>query len=156
MTQLLHPLDSTEAYVAHFSKQSLPVLRRTLRDLEALRSEEASVSGRRIAAVILSDPLMAMRVLTFLERRRGANQNHDITTIDRAVMMMGISPFFRAFENLPTVEDLLANRPKALIGLLRVIARSRRAATYARDWAIVRHDLDVEEITLAALLREAT
>ena len=156
MTQLELPLDSTEAYVAHFSRQSLPVLKRTVRELDALRSEEASVSGRRIASVILGDPLMAMRVISFLERKRGATQNHDITTIDRAVMMMGITPFFREFSDMPVVEDLLANRPKALIGLLKVIGRARRAAGFARDWAVIRHDLDVDEITLAALLREAS
>ncbi|MBX3680753.1 MAG: HDOD domain-containing protein [Rhodocyclaceae bacterium] len=156
MTQLEHALDTTEAYVAHFESQSLPVLKRTVRELDTLREDEESVSGRRIAAVILGDPLMAMRVISFLERKRGATQNHDITTVDRAVMMMGITPFFREFYNLPIVEDLLAKRPKALIGLLQVIGRARRAAHFARDWAILRHDLDVDEITLAALLREAT
>lgn len=156
MTQLEHALDTTEAYVAHFESQSLPVLKRTVRELDTLRDDEESVSGRRIAAVILGDPLMAMRVISFLERKRGATQNHDITTVDRAVMMMGITPFFREFNNLPIVEDLLAKRPKALIGLLQVIGRARRAAHFARDWAILRHDLDVDEITLAALLREAT
>lgn len=155
MTQLEHCLESTEAYVAHFSCQSLPVLKRTVRELEALRSDEESVSGRRIASVILGDPLMAMRVISFLEGRRSATQNHDITTIDRAVMMMGITPFFREFSEMPIVEDLLAKRPKALIGLLQVIGRAKRAANFARDWAVIRHDLDVDEITLAALLREA-
>ena len=70
-------------------------------------------------------------------------------------MMMGITPFFREFSDMPVVEDLLANRPKALIGLLKVIGRARRAAGFARDWAVIRHDLD-EQITLAALLRAAS
>ena len=45
----------------------------------------------------------------------------DITTIDRAVMMIGVTPFFAKFENLPLVEDSLKDQPQALIGLLRVM-----------------------------------
>ncbi len=150
------PLDSIDAYVAFFSSQPLPVLKHTVRELEELRVDEESVSALRLAAVVLSDPLLAMRVITLLEERRRSSQNHDITTIDRAIMMMGVSPFFKAFSDLPTVEEQLASHPKALLGLLKVINRARRAAHFARDWAIVRHDLDVEEITLGALLREAT
>ena len=148
-------LDDIDAYVAYFSARPLPVLKHTVRELEQLRSEEDSVSARRLAGVVLGDPLMAMRVITFLEERRRRSQNHDITTIDRAIMMMGVSPFFQAFSDLPVVEDQLARHPRALLGLLKVINRARRAAHFARDWAIVRHDLDVEEITLGALLREA-
>ena len=40
--------------------------------------------------------------------------------------------------------------------VLRVIARARRAADLAREFAIARHDLDVQEITVAATLHEAT
>jgi HD-like signal output (HDOD) protein len=70
-------------------------------------------------------------------------------------MMMGLTPFFDRFADMPTVEDTLVGHPKALVGVLKVIARARRAAHYARDWAILRHDLDVDEVTVAALLQEA-
>jgi HD-like signal output (HDOD) protein len=156
MPLLTQPLETVEAYVEHFSRRPLPVLRRTVKDLEALQAEMDTVSGKRIAAVVLADPLMTMKLLTHLESHRRSSQNHDITTIDRAVMMMGLGPFFDTFSHMPTVEDTLAAHPQALIGVLKVIGRARRAAHYARDWAIVRHDLDVDEITVAALLREAT
>ena len=156
MALIDHRLDSIDDYVEFFSAQTLPVLRRTQRELDALRAEADSVSGRRLASVILGDPLMAMRVITFLEGRRRKSQNHDITTIDRAIMMMGVQPFFEAFTHLPTVEEHLAAHPRALLGLLKVIGRARQAAHFARDWAVIRHDLDVEEITLGALLGEAT
>lgn len=156
MTLLATPLRSADDYVRHFSAQELPVLRKTRRELDALRESADTVSGKRIAGVVLGDPLMTMRLLTHLERHRGRSQNHDITTIDRAIMMMGVEPFFTTFSDLKTVEDALHAYPKALIGVLKVIGNARRAADYARDWAVVRHDLDVNEITVAALLREAT
>lgn len=156
MALLCAPLGSVDAYAEFFTRQEVPVLRHTVRELQALRAEQSSVSARRVAAVVLSDPLMTLRLLTYLETHRGAAQNHDITTIDRAIMMIGITPFFERFTGLPTVEDALCDHPQALVGVLRVIGRARKAAHYARDWAIVRHDLDVDEITVAALLYEVT
>lgn len=156
MTLITQPLESVDAYVAFFSQQTLPVLRHTARALDALREKQDQVSGKQIAAVVLSDPLLTLKLLSHLETHRRRSQNHDITTIDRAIMMMGLTPFFRTFDKLPTVEDALAHHPRAILGVVQVIARTRRAAHVARDWAIVRHDLDVDEITVAALLREAT
>jgi HD-like signal output (HDOD) protein len=156
MIRIQHALDSVDAYVDCFSQEPLPVLRHTVRQLELLHADEDRVSGKQIAATVLADPLMTLRLLSYMEQNRRRAQNHDITTIDRAVMMIGISPFFRLFADMPTLEDRLADMPKALVGCLRVIARARRAAHFARDWAILRHDLDVEEITVAALLHDTT
>lgn len=156
MAVLTKPLPSVEAYVEFFSHQKLPVLRRTVRELDAIREDMDSASAKHLAAVVLGDPLMTMRLLSHLETHRRTSQNHDITTIDRAIIMLGIQPFFAAFQNLSTVEDTLAAHPRALIGVLKVIGQARKAAQYARDWAVIRHDLDVDEITVAALLHEAT
>lgn len=149
-------LESVDAYVALFASQELPVLRHTVRALEALSDRQDSIHGKRIAGIVLSDPLMTLKLIVHLQANRPPSRNHDITTIDRAIMMMGVTPFLATFANMPTLEDRLAGHPKALLGALRVIGRARRAAHLAHDWAIVRHDLDVDEITVAALLREAT
>jgi len=148
------PLDSLDAYVSGFSQEPIPVLKRTVQQLAVLKENEDSIGGKQLATVVLSDPLMTLKLLSYLEQHRRASQNHDITTIDRAVMMIGISPFFRIFADMPTLESRLADVPNALVGALRVIARAKRASHYARDWAILRHDLDVEEITIAALLHD--
>ncbi|HJV26868.1 MAG TPA: HDOD domain-containing protein [Aromatoleum sp.] len=149
------PLPSVAAYVEFMSTQDVPVLRRTVKELAAQRDRQEGLGAKAVAAVVLADPLMTMKLLTTLQANRPAKQNHDITTIDRAIMMMGLAPFFDRFANMPTVEDTLVAHPKALVGVLKVIGRARRAAHYARDWAILRHDLDVDEITVAALLQEA-
>lgn len=146
------PLANLETWVDCLSKQDLPVLKRTVRELASLRQKEDTVTSRAIASVVLQDPLMTVKVLALIESRRRKSQNHDITTIDHAIMMMGISPFFQQFENLLTIEDTLKAHPQALLGVMKVITRARNASRWARDWAIVRHDLDVDEVTVAALL----
>lgn len=152
---LTAPLDSIASYISYFSTKDIPVLRRSMRALEELRENEDAVSGRALTVEVLRDPMLALHVLVYLESHRKHSQNHDITTIDRAIMMMGIRPFFLQFGNLPTAEERLSGHPKALVGLLRVIGRAKHAAKWARDFAILRHDIDVDEVTVAALLHEA-
>lgn len=148
------PFADQDAWVAYFSQARLPVLRHTMEELARLRDNAEHVNGRILSAVILQDPLMTLKVLAYIEERRRESQNADITTIERALMMIGVGPFFRDFNDLPLVEDSLRPYPKALLGLLKVIARARRAAHWARDWALIRHDLDMDEITVATLLHD--
>lgn len=153
---MLHaPLDSIESYISYFESKPIPVLRRSMRAIAELRQDEDAVTGRALANVVLQDPLLTLRLITYLEAHRNQRQNRDITTVERAIMMMGITPFFTHFGELPTIEETLAAHPKTLVGLLRVIGRARHAARWAREFALLRHDIDVDEITVAALLHEA-
>ena len=148
------PFADLESWVAYFREASLPVLRHTVQELERMRANAENVNGRALSGTILRDPMMTLRVLGYIESNRRARQTTDITTIERAIMMIGIAPFFRDFQDLPRIEDQLKAHPQAMLGLLKVIHRARRAAQWARDWAMLRHDLDVDEITLAALLHD--
>lgn len=147
------PFSDTEGWVRFYCQAELPVLRHTVVELDRLRENAENTNARVLSAVILKDPLMTMRVLRYIETHRRERQSTDITTIERALIMIGVTPFFRDFTNLPHVEDQLASHPKALLGLIKVITCSLRAAHWAREWAILRHDLDVDEITVATLLR---
>jgi HD-like signal output (HDOD) protein len=148
------PLPNLAAWLEFMVKAELPVLRHTAQRLEELRDNAENVNGRVLASVILQDPLMTLRVLAYIESKRGKRQSTDITTIERALMMIGMGPFFRDFDHLPQVEESLRPYPKALLGLLKVIARARKAAHWAREWAVIRHDLDIDEITVATLLHD--
>ena len=132
----------------------IPVLQRTIDELARLRENEERVVARDIARVLLHDPMFTLRVLRYLETHRRAAQITDITTIEHALMMMGISPFFARFGDLPAVEMMLAAKPLALDGLMRVLDRAHHAAMYARDWAVFRHDVRADEVAIAALLHD--
>ncbi len=147
-------LPDNEAWISVFSEAELPVLRHSVNALENLREDADSANGRKLASVILHDPLLTLRVLAYIEAHRRQRQTTDITTIDRAIMMIGITPFFRDFQDLPVAEDRLKAHPQALLGLLKAITRARRAAHWAHDWAILRRDTDVNEIALATLLHD--
>lgn len=148
------PFPDISSWVLFYGEAELPVLRHTVKEIDRLRENADKVNGRVLSSVILQDPLMTLRVLAYIEERRRKSQTTDITTIERALMMIGIDPFFRHFQDLPLVEEQLKAHPKALIGLLKVINRARHATRWARDWALLRHDLDVDEITVATLLHD--
>ncbi|HXE37246.1 MAG TPA: HDOD domain-containing protein [Azonexus sp.] len=152
-----HPLPDIDAWALLFSNNSLPVLRATKRRLDEMREDVERVDARELAHVILQDPIMTVRVLAFIQPMRGRALQHDITTIASAVLMAGMNPFFRRFEDLPTIEGMLKGEdPHALLGVLQVIRRAQRAADYAQDWAIWRHDINMEEVRIAALLHDLT
>lgn len=150
-----HPLQDIEAWLVLLSNNSLPVLRQTKRLIEEMRTNVDRVDGRQLAKVVLQDPMMTVRVLAYIQPLHARTLQHDITTIASAIMMAGIEPFFHRFTDLITVEAMLkGEQPQALLGALQVIRRSQRAADYAQEWARWRHDVNIEEVRIAALLHD--
>ena len=149
-----HSLKGIDEWVSFLGSNEMPILRQTARKLEQARQNVDTISGRDIAGIVLQDPLMAVRVLAYIQPFTGKHLRSEITTIANAVMMLGIEPFFRKFEAPNTIEAMLKDEPQALLGLLQVIRRVQRASRYAHDWAFERHDMNNEEVALAALLHD--
>lgn len=148
------PFPGAAPWIEHFGQIELPVLRHTVHQLEELRAEAEVIDMRKLATIVTHDPLMTLRVFRDMRTRRAGRQMAEITTIERAVVMMGIQNFYAGIENIPLIEHQLKGYPKAMLGLLKVIARARHAAGWARDWALLRQNAAFEEITLAALLHD--
>ena len=153
---LTHPLQDLETWLLFFSGADLPVLRHTARKLDEMREKIDRVNGRDVASVVLQDPLMTVKVLTYIQPFAGKSLRSEITTIASAVMMVGVEPFFEKFKDLITVEHMLKTEPQAMLGTLQLIRRVQRAAHYAREWAMWRQDINVEEVTIATLLHDLT
>ena len=151
---LNQPLQDLEAWLIYFSDAEMPILRQTARRLEEARENIDSVSGRDIANIVLQDPLMAIRILAYIQPLIGERLHSDITTIGNAIMMLGIEPFFNNLGTPVTIEAMLHAEPQAMLGVLHVIRRVQRASKFAHDWAFERHDMNPEEVTLAALLHD--
>jgi HD-like signal output (HDOD) protein len=147
-------LKDVAAWVQYFDQVDIPVLRRTVDSLAHFKAIEDDLNGRELADAIMHDPLMTLKVLRYLHHHHSRRQAQDITTISHALMMVGTTPFFRHFSGLKVVEDELKGHPAPLTGLGRGMSRARHAALYAQDWAVQRHDIESDEVTIAALLRD--
>ena len=142
------------AWIDYFSKTPIPVLKHTARELARLKEDESKLSARTISSIVLNDPFMVFRVISYAKKHQGKNQLQDLIQVEQAVLMMGTDAFYRNLPPSPLVEDQLKSDIPALTHLLRLIKRAHRAAYLASDWAALLKDLHSEEVRIAALLHD--
>jgi HD-like signal output (HDOD) protein len=142
------------AWAACFDPASLPVLAATAGALEGWRENEDVVDAHLLAETISVDPLMTLKLLAHVGRLRRGREGSDAETVTACLVMLGITPFFRAFGPQPTVEDQLAGQPEALEGFRRVLQRAHRSANFAIGFAVHRLDHDAAVLHEAALLHD--
>ena len=145
-----------DGWVRYFRQLDIPVLASTAAALEEMREIEDDIDARTIAEVIGRDPLMTLKVLVHASTQGANRRLTDAETVVEALVLMGITPFFRAFGPQPTVEGWLASQPEALDGLQRVLRRADRAARFAASFAIHRADHDAVVLHEAAQLHDFT
>lgn len=148
------PFPGAAPWVDHFKTIEVPVLRHTVHQLDELRETADTINTRKLATVIAHDPLMTLRLFQHMETNRSRRQSADITTIERSLVMIGTQNFYNSIQDPPILEQQLKGYPKAMLGLLKVIARSRVASQWARDWALLRQNVSFDEIAMAALLHD--
>ncbi|MFL6699592.1 MAG: HDOD domain-containing protein [Vitreoscilla sp.] len=141
-------------WVRYFRQLEIPVLASTAAAIEEMRSIEDDVDARIIAEVIGRDPLMTLKLLVHASTQGANRRLTDAETVVEALVLMGITPFFRTFGPQPTVEDRLADHPQALAGLRQVLLRADRAARFAASFAIHRADHDAVVLHEAAQLHD--
>ena len=145
-----------DGWVRALRQLEIPVLASTAAAIEEMRLVEDDVDARVISEVIGRDPLMTLKLLVYASSQGGNRRLTDAETVVEALVLMGITPFFRAFGPQPTVEDHLAAHPDALEGLRHVMLRADRAARFAASFAIHRADHDAIVLHEAAQLHDFT
>ncbi|MDG1453175.1 MAG: HDOD domain-containing protein [Methylophilaceae bacterium] len=142
------------AWLKNLRKINIPVLKQTARELAKLKDDEDNLSARAISTVVLNDPFMVFKVLSYTNSHPGKHQVQDILEVEQAIIMLGTSNFFGHLSPDLLVDDRLKSNMSALTHLLKLIKRAHRAAYYAADWAALRKDLHSEKIWIAALLHD--
>jgi len=141
-------------WVARFRDAEIPVLADTAASLDEYRPNEDRIDASMLAGLVANDPLMTLKLLRYAAANRPRRMVTEAETVTEALVMMGISPFFRAFGPQPTVEEQLRDHPSALEGLHEVLRRGWRAANFALGLAVRRMDHDAAVIHEAALLHD--
>ena len=141
-------------WVRYFQLAEIPVQACTAEALEDLRANEDAVDARMIAEIISADPLMTLKLLAYTAGVQRGRHQTEIETVTGALVLVGITPFFRDFGPQPTIEQPLEGQPDALQGLGEVIRRAHRAARLALGFAVHRFDHDAPVIHEAALLHD--
>ena len=151
---IIQPPPDAAGWVAAFDAREIPVLESTELALQELGANEDAVDAHLLADVMIADPLMTLKLLRHVAALRRGRDQSDPETATEALVMLGITPFFRHFGSQPTVEHGLADQPAALYGLRQVLKRAHRAARFALAFAVHRHDHDAALLHEAALLHD--
>lgn len=143
-----------EDWLSRFTPEELPVLDRTCGGIAMLRETQDDVDARELAALIEIDPMMTLKLYAHVAQVRGRARAGEPESVVGALLTLGVVPFFRAFEELRSIEAHLHARPDALEGLHAVLERSHRAAKFALAFAVHRMDPDAALLHSAALLHD--
>ena len=153
-TFIERPLPSLAAWAAAFDRSEIPVLADTEAALQDLAEHEDAADAHLLAETMAADPLMTLKLLRHVAALRAGRDQTDPETATEALVMLGITPFFRAFHDQAVIETRLAGHPLALEGMRQVLRRSHRAAQFAQGFAVHRQDYDSLLIHEAALLHD--
>jgi len=130
-----------------------PIFRYTKQAILALRPRADSLSAKELARLVLADPLATLRIVYQSNNRTQRSLGGEIATVEHAVLMQGIGPFFNEIATLPVFEDSMAGRSAATqASLYRLLRIAQHAAWQARDFVVQSADTRAEEVEVAALL----
>lgn len=145
---------SVKEWTAYLESVDLPVLRRTAEEIGRLAKKADHVTSAELAKVILHDPILTLRVLRLANRPRSSRFENGTTMVEHAVVVIGVTPLFEQLSRLPVLEDVLQTKERALESLRCALSQAFHAAYLARDWSILRMDMQAEEVYVAALLHD--
>lgn len=151
---LSEPLPHIGAWTHYLMNAEIPVLAATANGLETLRAKEDDVDANMLTTVIQSDPLMTLKLLSRMAALRRPGSDTETESVTTALVLMGISPFFKYFGPQGQVETWLADQPQALQGLQALLTRAERAGQFALAFALHRGDTDATLIHQAAFLND--
>ncbi|OYV02121.1 MAG: histidine kinase [Burkholderiales bacterium PBB5] len=142
-------------WVAALSERPVPLLRRTVHALDDFRDNEDAVDAHLMAQTLGTDPLFVLRLLQHVAQLRPGHSGSQAETVTEALVLLGITPFFRAFgAPLPIAELWLETQAQAHASLQGLVTRAQRAARLAMGMALQRQDHDATVIHQATLLHD--
>ncbi len=136
-------------WAAYLEHKELPIKAASKAALTQLEEGgEEHLSGHEYAALLLDDPLLALRLLREANRHLPRRLARDITTPLGILMALGTAQFKRQIRDAPEAAE--GNQ-----GFTAIEQRASLGARIAFAWGSLHHDLDQGELALAALLADA-
>lgn len=140
-------------WLEKLTQETFPILRHSRDVLVAMERDINRLTDDAIARQIYHDPFLMANLLRRVAKVPRRGLAGEVTTIDRAVMMLGMQPFFLWLKNLPVLEDTLQGKTPVLQRLLMVLSSSFHAAHQAWQWSLLRKDINADEVFVATMLQ---
>lgn len=149
---LTKPPANLAGWMRELPIESLPVLQRSVFELEDLREFEEQVDLQMLDDLVSADPLLTAKLFGFIAKRRGKDVDGEAESVRQAILLLGTGPFFRALGSQQSAEDLLSTTPEAQTGFQETLERARRVGRFAAAFASQRDDPDAALVRQAGLL----
>lgn len=141
--------ENIQGWVDRLSEAEVPVLSHTVQRIGAAAGNHET-SARDLANIILGDAAMTSGVLRVANSAYYGSASREISTISRAVVLLGFETVRAIGTSVAIIETFLKGRTTA--PLLAVMRDSVHAAVQARAIAAMSGDNEPEEVFVAALL----
>ena len=136
-------------WVTHLREQDMPAFGHTVTAIHAL-VEDDSATANRLAGVILRDPATTTKVLRLANSAYFNVSNQGVSTISRAIVVLGFDAVAHMAIGLALVDATLRGGVRTRVE--KELARCFLAASLARGVARMRGEGAIEEVFIAALL----
>ena len=138
-----------ERWVKKLAEEEMPVFAQTVGEINRILGKE-EYSSLALAQVILQDPSMTAKVLKLANSVFYNPGGTSISTISRAVVVLGFNAVQILCLSIAIIESLVRGPAKDRV--MRELARAIHAATQSRNIALAQKDGSSEEVFIAALL----
>lgn len=148
MTKQNKKLSLTQ-WVHLIQDEEMPIFGHTVQSILNVAEDDDAPSAQ-LANVVLRDASMTARILKLVNTIHYNPQSQRISTISRAVIVLGFNTVRNMCLTITLVDSLVRNNARE--HLTRALARAIHAAVQARTIALARNDDSSEEIFIATLL----
>lgn len=144
--------NALNAWADRLQHTTLPALPSSSDRLAQLSADE-EVSMWNLAKIVERDPGLT---ISLLRRVNDSNNKKrlrtEVTTVEHGLMMLGMGQIRTLPGSVPLIDKV--GEPQGRQRAMQLIARSYHAAHQARELALLRKDMEPDEIFLAALLHD--
>jgi HD-like signal output (HDOD) protein len=141
---------SASTWVDKLSQTEMPVLSAVLRQLNQLTGDD-DTEINQLAELILRDPHLTTQILRIANSVQYNPSNNGISTISRAIVLLGFRGVRSLCVSLMVIDSLLGKEPRER--LLQAMAKAFHSAVEAKAIYKKVSDKQHEEVFIAALLQ---
>lgn len=136
-------------WIKRIGREPIPVLAHTVQCLSRLIDQERIPLGE-FAEIVHRDPGLTAQLLRATNSMHRGRLSAEVTAVEPALMTLGLEKLRALPASLPVLNKVL--RDPARHRLLKTCSCAYHAAVQARDWALLRRDMQPDEVFAAAQL----
>ncbi len=140
--------ESMENWIGRFGEIPIPVLDHTIDKLAKLCHQNVSI--HELVELVETDPGLTVQLIRTCSTSSQGRLRAEVTSVQQALMMLGIERLKKLPNTLPTVDKNLKGAAKQ--HLLKTFSVANHAARQSTVWANQRRDMIPDEVTAATLL----